>query len=605
MSSATSTPVVLRNLRRKAAKGARKRDGEQQPAAAACPSCSHKVRAGMRFCPKCGASQPQPAEGAGGVTRSLSEEVMSPRTQAKERAHSAEVLVSPRAAGKEGDEGDEHESGSEGPPVVVVVPPASVSQPLPKAKVGTFAVGSVSAPGSPPGAGTAAKALPGGPQGRPQKTWLSKVTARRAMSTGPTPAHDPVTGEFMALLSSSDEQVPNGPATGGGPSPPESRKKKKKRPDTVARALPHVLPPVDRRLTRDELFSGEEGEVNIDKLKQHLKREGRLEEEAAAELVRQAARLISREKTLLNLKAPMTVIGDIHGQYFDLVALMEQVEAGVPMLFLGDFVDRGYFGCEVTFYLLAMKVARPGHVHLLRGNHESRQVTQMYNFYRECKWKYSVALWEQIMGCFEQLPLAAVVTNGAGERFFCVHGGISPYVSSCEDVLEIDRFGEIPSDGAMCDLLWADPLTQCKEQPRDEWLEMRWDQNRQRKISFTFGWGVLEAFLENNNLQSVIRAHEVKQEGVEAMWFAHSPETRKYAPLYTVFSAPNYSDIYKNKGGFMVLGKEDGVRFETLMWTEHPYYLKVKKKLKRSFRVLSHLFLFRTFKTGWSSVCRF
>jgi diadenosine tetraphosphatase ApaH/serine/threonine PP2A family protein phosphatase len=68
----------------------------------------------------------------------------------------------------------------------------------------------------------------------------------------------------------------------------------------------------------------------------------------------------------------------------------------------------------------------------------------MYNFYKECKWKYSLALYDKIMTCFEALPLAALVVNRLGERFFCVHGGISPYISSCEDVLEIDRFGEVP-----------------------------------------------------------------------------------------------------------------------------------------------------------------
>ncbi len=72
------------------------------------------------------------------------------------------------------------------------------------------------------------------------------------------------------------------------------------------------------------------------------------------------------------------------------------------------------------------------------------KVTQMYNFYKECKWKYSLALYDKIMACFEALPLAALVVNKMGERFFCVHGGISPYISSCEDVLEIDRFGEVP-----------------------------------------------------------------------------------------------------------------------------------------------------------------
>jgi serine/threonine-protein phosphatase 2B catalytic subunit len=131
------------------------------------------------------------------------------------------------------------------------------------------------------------------------------------------------------------------------------------------------------------------------------------------------------------------------------------------------------------------------------------------------------------MTCFEALPLAALATNAAGERFFCVHGGISPHVSSLDDIADIDRFGEIPSDGAMCDLLWSDPLYLQSGGETTEWLEMRWEQNRARKISYTFGWGVLESFLENNNLCAIIRAHEVKQEGMEALWFGFTPETRK------------------------------------------------------------------------------
>lgn len=120
------------------------------------------------------------------------------------------------------------------------------------------------------------------------------------MSTGPTPAHDPVTGEFMSLLSSSGE----------GAEEKEKQKKKKQLPDTVSRPLPHVLPPVETRLSAEELFSGPDGTVNVQRLRQHLKREGRLTEEAATELVRQATRLFAKEKTLLELKTPLNVVGD-------------------------------------------------------------------------------------------------------------------------------------------------------------------------------------------------------------------------------------------------------------------------------------------------------
>ncbi len=122
------------------------------------------------------------------------------------------------------------------------------------------------------------------------------------MSTGPTPAHDPVTGEFMTLLSSSGEGLSN--------SAEEKKIKKKKKPDTVSRALTHVLPPLDVRLSIEELFSGEDGSINIDKLRHHLKREGRLTEEAAMELVKQGTRLFTKEKTLLELKTPLSVVGD-------------------------------------------------------------------------------------------------------------------------------------------------------------------------------------------------------------------------------------------------------------------------------------------------------
>lgn len=123
-------------------------------------------------------------------------------------------------------------------------------------------------------------------------------------------------------------------------------------------------------------------------------------------------------------------------------------------LFLGDFVDRGYNSVETFLLLLALKVRYPDRVALLRGNHESRQITQVYGFYEECLRKYgSSNVWKYCTEVFDLLILAAVIDN----KIFCVHGGLTPSISTINDVKNIYRLQEIPHDGPMCDLLWSDP----------------------------------------------------------------------------------------------------------------------------------------------------
>jgi serine/threonine-protein phosphatase 4 catalytic subunit len=132
------------------------------------------------------------------------------------------------------------------------------------------------------------------------------------------------------------------------------------------------------------------------------------------------------------------ICGDIHGQFYDLKELFK-VGGECPetnYLFLGDFVDRGFYSVETFLLLLALKVRYPDRIMLIRGNHESRQITQVYGFYDECLRKYgSVNVWRYCTEIFDYLSLSALIDD----RVFCVHGGLSPSISTLDQVFGANR----------------------------------------------------------------------------------------------------------------------------------------------------------------------
>ncbi|XXQ37676.1 Serine/threonine-protein phosphatase [Plasmodiophora brassicae] len=232
---------------------------------------------------------------------------------------------------------------------------------------------------------------------------------------------------------------------------------------------------------------------------------------------------------LLELEAPIKIVGDIHGQYYDLLRLFEY--GGFPpdanYLFLGDYVDRGKQSLETICLLLAYKVKYPENFFILRGNHECASINRIYGFYDECKRRYNIKLWKTFTDCFNCLPVAAVVD----EKIFCTHGGLSPELKSFEQVRRIMRPTDVPDTGLLCDLLWSDP-----EKDISGWGE------NDRGVSYTFGPDVVSKFLKKHDLDLICRAHQVVEDGYE--FFAKRQ-------LVTLFSAPNYCGEFDNAGSMM------------------------------------------------------
>lgn len=158
----------------------------------------------------------------------------------------------------------------------------------------------------------------------------------------------------------------------------------------------------------------------------------------------------------------------------------------------------------------------PDKITLIRGNHESRQITQVYGFYDECTRKFGSAnVWRYCCEIFDYLSLSAIIDD----KVFCVHGGLSPSINTLDQIRTIDRKQEVPHDGAMCDLLWSDP----------EEIE-GWGYSP-RGAGYLFGADVVEQFLHKNNLDFIARAHQLVMEGYKPMF---------NNTIVTVWSAPNY-----------------------------------------------------------------
>lgn len=347
-------------------------------------------------------------------------------------------------------------------------------------------------------------------------------------------------------------------------------------------------------------------------------------EPAVRELCYKARELLIEESNVQIVDAPVTICGDIHGQFHDLMELF-RVGGDVPetnYLFMGDFVDRGFYSLESFLLLLCLKVRYPDRITLIRGNHESRQITTVYGFYDECLRKYGSAnVWRHCCEVFDYLALGALVVGAAsslsddpetevevvgqfgdvisrmkrpspaaaaptapssisgppgsgasgsssgskgisGGAVLCVHGGLSPLVDSVDKIRLLDRKQEVPHEGAMCDLLWSDP------DEIDGWGLSP------RGAGFLFGADIVKHFNHINNLSLIARAHQLVMEGFKEMFDSS---------IVTVWSAPNYCYRCGNVAAILELGEEGGG--ESVPWSATDRSVVVRRGPGRRYRV--------------------
>ncbi|KAI9017530.1 protein phosphatase 5 [Gaertneriomyces semiglobifer] len=308
--------------------------------------------------------------------------------------------------------------------------------------------------------------------------------------------------------------------------------------DKSSKPIEELVGDVDSMVVEDN-YNGPklEGDITlsfVEELLSHLKAQKKLHRKYLYRLLFKVKSMFEADPSLVEVKIPakrtLTICGDVHGQFYDLLNIFETFglpSPENPYLFNGDFVDRGSFSIECIVTLFAFKVLYPTSMYLTRGNHETDNMNKVYGFEGECKHKYSEITFRVFSEIFNRLPLAHLVEN----KILVVHGGLSPRTEppvTLEEIKNIPRFApEAATNTLLTDLLWSDPTPLPGIHPS------------KRGIGSQFGPDITAKFLENNNLDMIIRSHEVKAGGYDV---EHDGK------CVTVFSAPNYCDEVGNQG---------------------------------------------------------
>ncbi|KAF7629885.1 Serine/threonine-protein phosphatase [Meloidogyne graminicola] len=266
--------------------------------------------------------------------------------------------------------------------------------------------------------------------------------------------------------------------------------------------------------------------------------EGRLVENIPVDeiyrLLAEAKRIFASQPMLLKLGVPINICGDLHGQFNDLMRIMDS--EGFPhvrsYLFLGDYVRY------------------PKNFYMLRGNHETSSINRAYGFQRNIMELYkSDALYDAFNRVFDYMPLAAVIAG----RILCMHGGLSPSLTTAASLDVIDAIERPLTDQQInqttnelaVNLLWADPDVNT----------VGFEKNR-RGVGHIFGQRVIDQVRARHGIDLIIRAHQVVLDGYE--FFNGTADSG----LITIFTAPHYCGMYDNSGAIVRVANDLGISFK-------------------------------------------
>ncbi|KAI6173896.1 Serine/threonine-protein phosphatase [Aphelenchoides besseyi] len=256
--------------------------------------------------------------------------------------------------------------------------------------------------------------------------------------------------------------------------------------------MPSVLPSVSQLIETIIKSALTDAELQLDTV---------ANEEQIMSLCQQIRPIFLHQPNLLEIEAP--IVGDIHGQYSDLITIFKT--CGYPpqtsYLFLGDYVDRGKRSLECS------------------------AISKVYGFYDECNRRYSIRLWQIFQDTFNYLPISGLV----GGKIVCMHGGLSPLFVSWDQIRQIERPVYPATVSVLTDFLWSDPDT-----------EVRGWQPNTRGVSYVFGADVVRDFCERMD------------DGYE--FFANRR-------LVTIFSAPLYCGQFDNKAATMSVSESLRCKF--------------------------------------------
>ncbi|EFX01253.1 serine/threonine-protein phosphatase ppt1 [Grosmannia clavigera kw1407] len=293
----------------------------------------------------------------------------------------------------------------------------------------------------------------------------------------------------------------------------------------------------------------------IDDMTERFKTGKKIHRKYVYQILLAVTKLVHDEPTMVEIEVPedtqLTVCGDTHGQYFDLMELFRL--NGKPSdkhwyLFNGDFVDRGSWSTEIALLLYANKWLRPQAFFLNRGNHETDDMNRAYGFEGECKAKYNERVFRLFSESFSALPLATLI----GSKYLVLHGGLfSNDNVTLDDIRKLDRHKQRQPGqaGLMMEMLWTDPQTEPGRGPS------------KRGVGMQFGPDVTARFCDKNGLEAIIRSHEVRMDGYEK---EHNGK------CITVFSAPKYCDMTENRGAYINLGSDYKLEFHQFDAVPHP-----------------------------------